>query len=136
MDKSNSKRYIKLNEDKGFSIIEALIAISIFSIGFMALTANIWSATSTTRTTAYADQSIVATQDMMEILSVLPIDHDNLDGGTYDIEKKDGTIEVEWETLNATDTDGDGSPDFKTIAIRAFSQDELRMQTYYRRKIH
>lgn len=127
---------IGLSDNSGFSLIEALISIAIFSIGFMALTTTIWSSVQSTRTTAYADQSVFAGQDMIEILASIPIDHDNLDAGTHEITKDNETIEIEWEMLNPEDADGDGSADFKTIAIRVFSQGELKMQSYYRRLIN
>lgn len=116
--------------------MEALIAISIFSIGFMALTAMIWSGSRTTASTARADLSIMAGQDILESLSSMPITHDQLDGGEYEIQKADQLIKVQWEALDFTDADDDGRPDFKTIVIRAFSQDDLRMENYYRRKIN
>jgi predicted secreted protein len=70
------------------------------------------------------------------MLSTIPIDHDALDGGTYEINQNDGTVEIEWETLDFEDADDDGTPDFKTMAIRVFSQGELKMQSYYRRIIN
>lgn len=134
MDTNNEK--LILTTDQGFSIIEALIAISIFAIGFMALSTTIWSASKTTRTSAYADMSVMAAQDMVEMLSIIPIDHNSLDVGTYEIKRYDETIEIDWEILNATDPDGDGTPDYKTIAIQVSGEDKLRMQGYYRRQIN
>lgn len=126
----------RFNNKQGFTIIEALIAISLFSIGFMALTALIWSGSSTTANTARADLTIMAGQDILESLSSMPITHDKLDGGEYEIQKEDQLIRVQWEALDFTDADDDGRPDFKTIVIRAFSQGDLRMENYFRRKIN
>lgn len=122
--------------NKGFSLIEVLVAISIFSIGFMALTATIWSASRTTRTTSYADMTMMEGQDMVEVLSVIPIDHDTLTEGSHVVEKNGGLLRVEWEILNPVNFDGVGGDDFKTIAISVFNQDQdrLMMKSYYRRR--
>lgn len=124
------------HNDNGFSLIEVLIAISLFSIGFMALTATIWSASSTTRTTSYADMTMMEGQDMVEVLSVIPIDHDTLDQGSHVMEKNGGLLRVEWEVLDPVDFDNIGTDDFKTIAISVFNQeqDRLMMKSYYRRR--
>lgn len=80
------------NNKQGFSIIEALIAISLFSIGFMALTTLVWSGSKTTAITARADLSIMAGQDILESLSVMPMGHAKLDGGEYEFQKADQFI--------------------------------------------
>lgn len=136
MERNKTKYIRQVNNNQGFTIIEALIAISIFSIGFMALTATLWSSSSTSANTARSDLSIMAGQDIIESLSAMPIDHDELDGGKYEIQKANQLIKVEWEAMDFSDADSDGTPDFKTIVVRAFSQDELRMENYYRHKIN
>ena len=137
MNKIRQQLVAPIKSKAGFTIIDALLAISIFSVGFLALTATMWSASNTSRTTARADSSVITGQEMVERLSVLPIDHADLASATlFHIAPDEETVEVEWEALNATDTDSDGTPDFTTIAIRVFSQGELRMQSYYRRRVN
>jgi prepilin-type N-terminal cleavage/methylation domain-containing protein len=125
------------HHNEGFTIIEVLVAISLFSIAFMALTTAILAAGRTTRATDFADQSVMAGQESVEMLSVIPIDNVDLDGGTVnEIERNQATLKLEWEALDPVDSDGDGTDDYKTIALRAFSQGKLTMQTYYRRQIN
>ncbi len=132
-----------IDDCRGFSLIEALIAIAILSIGLMALTATIWSSSQSARKTKYSDSAILGGQEWVEMLSVLPIDHDSLDPGQHLNYSpiSDDSAKVEWEVINATDVDSDGTPDFKTIAISVYSRDkfsegELKMRSYYRRKIN
>lgn len=115
-----------LNDDRGFSLIEVLIAISIFSIGFMALMATVWSATSSTRTTVFSDHSVMEGQNSLELLSAIPIDDNRLDSGKHEISSSNGMLEVEWEVT-------DVSNDFKTIAVKVYRDGELKMRNYYRR---
>jgi prepilin-type N-terminal cleavage/methylation domain-containing protein len=125
------------HHNEGFTIIEVLVAISLFSIAFMALTTAILAAGRTTRATDFADQSVMAGQESVEMLSAIPIDNVDLDGGTVnEIERNQATLKLEWEALDPVDSDGDGTDDYKTIALRAFSQGKLTMQTYYRRQIN
>jgi prepilin-type N-terminal cleavage/methylation domain-containing protein len=135
MCKNRLRPNLPHNND-GFTIIEVLVAISLFSIAFMALTTAIWTAGQTTRKTDFADQSVMAGQESIEMLSAIPITNADLDGSEYEIEKNQATMKLEWQAVDAVDSDGDGVDDYLTIALRVFSQDELRMQTYYRRQIN
>jgi len=136
MDQMKIRCIRRFHNKQGFTIIEALIAISIFSIGFMALTTVIWSGSSSTATTARADLAIMAGRDILERLSAMDMGHADLDGGEYEVQKAERMIKVKWKALDFSDPDKDGSMDFKTIVIRAFSRNELRMETYYRHKIN
>jgi len=135
MHKINRRTYV-LHNDEGFTIIEVLIAVSIFSIAFLALTAVILDASKTARATNIADQSIMVGQESIEMLSSLPIDDDDLDGTIYEIEIDQPPLTLEYEAYNPVDSDGDGTSDFITISVRVFSNDNLKMQTYYRRQIN
>lgn len=132
---SEDKKYstVELNES-GFTIIEVLVAIAIFSIMFMGLTTVIWSATTNFRTTAYADDSIVNGQDAVEMLSVIDIANvTSLAGGTV---LTRGDQKIQYRVLG---TNGN----FKTIAMEVYHStdaillpSELRMKTYFRRMIY
>ncbi len=128
----------KLN-DKGFTIIESLIAIAIFSVVFMALTSGIWSATSNLRTTSFADESVITGQDVVEALSVIDISNVTT---TPLVTRGDQLIT--YTIVDGQDVDGDGTNDFLTIAITVFHDkdgdgaadaDELKMKSYYRRSV-
>lgn len=121
------------------SLIGSLIAMAVFSIGFMSLTSVIWSSTGNVRTTWSCDQAVMAGQDVMEILSV--IDIRDVDTAPDPLEM--GSQRVEWKVLNPVDVDEDGRDDFKTIMLRVYhsedndlSSDKLRMQACFRRKTY
>ncbi len=121
---------------RGFSLIEALIAISILSIGFMALTTTLWSSSWSTRTAAFADDSVMKGQEWIERLSVIPIDEDSrLNAGeTHEKSTKtpNGTpLVIKYEIKDEED-------DFKTIEFKVYHEKdegdlELKMEGSYRR---
>lgn len=133
---SEDKKYstVELNES-GFTIIEVLVAIAIFSIMFMGLTTVIWSATTNFRTTAYADDSIVNGQDAVEMLSLIDIANvTSPAGGTVVLAR--GDQKIQYRVLG---TNGN----FKTIEMEVYHStdanllpSELRMKTYFRRMIY
>ena len=122
-------------DNSGFTIIESLVAIAIFSIAFMALSTGIWSATTNFRTTSYADDSVMNSQDVIEMLSVIEIN--DVTGAGVVVPRGDDQM-IRYSILNP----GAGG-DFKTIAIEVYHSDdavllpsELRMKTYYRRMVY
>ncbi|MCP4551836.1 MAG: prepilin-type N-terminal cleavage/methylation domain-containing protein [Bacteroidetes bacterium] len=132
---SEDKKYsnVELNES-GFTIIEVLVAIAIFSIMFMALTTTIWSATASFRTATYADDSIVNGQDAVEMLSVIDTANVTSPAGGTVLTRGDQKI-----LYRVLATNGN----FKTIAMEVYySTDanllpsELKMKTYFRRMIY
>ena len=66
MDEKKRKIFNVLLTDKGFTIIEAVIGVAIFSIGFLAITAVMFSSSNLTRNTVYADWSVMAGQEAVE----------------------------------------------------------------------
>jgi prepilin-type N-terminal cleavage/methylation domain-containing protein len=117
-------------QSKGFSLIEVLIAMAIFSIGFMAVTTAIWSFSQTSRTTFYMGASIFEGQEFVEYASRLSdLEHFNIpDIGVYG-----ENIEVECNIINETD-------DFRTLDVRVFQVSpsgdrSMKMRTVCRQKI-
>lgn len=128
-----------INNSKGVSLISSLMAMAVFSIGFMSLTSVLWSSAGNLRTTWSCDQAVMAGQDVMEILSVIDI----ADVDTAPVPLGLGCSRVKWEVLNPADVDNDGRDDFKTIMLRVYhsqdndlSSDKLRMLACLRRKTH
>ena len=125
----------KLN-DHGFTMVESLIGLALFSLIFMALTSGIWSATQTLRVASYADDSVIHGQDIVEMLSVIDITDVTSPAGASALVIRGNQI-IQYDIVN---TNGD----FKTIAISVFHSEndavpdpgELRMKTYYRRMIY
>lgn len=119
-------------------MIEVLIALAIFSIGFMAITASVIAASGVNRTTAVADQAVFWGQDMTESLAGIPLDAPGLDsGGVQTILR--GEQKAEITVFDAVDRDNNGRDDFKTIGLRVWVKRGdvyiLRMENYYRRAV-
>ena len=124
--------------NKGFTLIESVIAISIFSIGFLALTAVMMSSSNITRDTAYADWSVMSGQETVEMLTLLDMDEDVLSDGAHEPEGSanpaSAKTTIDYAVYDSSDADSDGTDDFKTIAITVAVNDELRLQSFYRRQ--
>ncbi len=125
--------------DKGFTLIDSLVAIAIFSIGFMALTAVMISSSKTTRGTVYADWSVMSGQETVEMLTVLDMNQNVLSDGAHqpggaDTNPEAAKTAIDYRVYDATDVDGDGTNDFVTIAYSATADNELRLQGFYRRQ--
>lgn len=127
--------FLKCN-NKGFSIIEVLIAASVFSIGFMAITAVLWCSAGNLRLSQFCDRAVLTGQETVEILSSMDID---------DVQSAEKPLRIrgqilDWNVCGKKDIDKDGFPDFKTIEVRVYdgqdeavlSDDSLYMNTYYR----
>ena len=131
----NDQDYNKLKlNDHGFTLIESLVAIAIFSVMFMALTTAIWSATTNFRTTSYADESVVNGQDAVEMLSVINVLNVTSPAGGFLLTRGDQKI-----LYRVVGTNGN----FRTIAMEVYhsidavlTPDELRSKTYYRRMVY
>lgn len=124
------------NDQKGLGLIETLIAVSVFCLGFLALSAVIWSSVGNVRNAWFCDEAVMAGQDAMERLSVIGLE------AVQDAAapEESGNQKIVWDVFDPVDVDGDGNPDFKTIVLRVYhsdderlSDDELRMQACYRR---
>jgi type IV pilus assembly protein PilV len=89
------------NDQKGFSLIEILIAMTIFAIGVLALAqmqvtairGNAFSSTTTDGTTL--------AQDRIERLMTTPYDDANLNAGNHGPETQ-GVYNVSWNVVNDT----------------------------------
>ncbi len=129
-----------LMADRGFSLIEMLIALAVFSIGFLAVTAGVIAASKTNRTTAAADQAVMWGQDLTEIMAGIPLDASCLDvvePGEDALTIIQGDRKAEITVFDAGDMDNDGRADFKTIGLKVWvkkgGQFSLRLENYYRR---
>lgn len=79
-----------IDDDKGFTLIEALIAIAIFSIGFLAVGALQVNALNKTNSSRRVTEALTLAEDQVEWLRAMPFydDREDLDG--------DGTVE-DWD---------------------------------------
>jgi prepilin-type N-terminal cleavage/methylation domain-containing protein len=127
-----------LETESGFSMIEVLIALGIFSIGFMAITASVIASSGVNRTTAMADQAVFWGQEMTENLAGIPLDAPDLDDGSVQtILRGDQMAEI--TVFDAADRDSNGRDDFKTIGLKVWVKKgdafSLRMENYCRRAL-
>ncbi len=128
----------KKEAQAGFSMIEVLIALSIFAIGFMAITSSVIAGSNAGRTTAMADQAVFWGQQITENLAGIPLDAPDLDGGgPLTIVRENQKAEI--TVFDAVDTDGNGKDDYKSIGLKVWVKKgdayALRMENYYRRSV-
>ena len=140
MNKINFNEIELNNNENGFTLIEVLIAIAIFSICMTAMTAGIINAHNNYRTSYFADQAVMAGQERIEMLAIMNIAQVVDPAGDIDI--GDG-LKLRYTIENEVDADGDGINDFATVAMEVFysvdnnlTNDELRMKSYLRRSIY
>ena len=113
-EESNSK-----SDQRGFSLIETMIALAIFSIGLLAVASlQITALTGTTKAGKITDATTVAT-DRIELLSGLDFTDSDLTAGTTH-QITTGNCTVVWN-ITDVDFDADGDTDAKQISMTASS---------------
>lgn len=90
---------IRKSGDQGFTLIEVLIALSIFSIGILAVANLQISSTNHTTSARKHTEAVTWAGDLIEFLTVLDYDDGNLDAGTHQI--IEGIYTIDW---NVTDS--------------------------------
>lgn len=102
--------------DSGFTLIEILIALSIFAIGVLAVATLQVSAHLENRNSADITQaSNLATGQLEEIIH-LPFLHSTLDPAANPHSKSSGKFLIEWRVANA-DLNSDGVVESKTVDL-------------------
>jgi prepilin-type N-terminal cleavage/methylation domain-containing protein len=116
MDDYQLGKYRRISNLKGFTLVEVLIAIAIFSIGFFAITAmqihSINGNSSARRTT----EATILAEAQLERLLGLPYSHNDLDPGLNPHQVTQNPYTMSWD-VTETDLDGDGTNDSKTVNI-------------------
>jgi len=103
----------------GFTLIEMMIAISIFAIGFLAIGSLQIAASKTNRTGSEITQAATIATDQMERLLLLPFDDPDLDTAANPLPNPpltQGKYNVQW-VVTDTDLDGDLINDAKIINL-------------------
>jgi type IV pilus modification protein PilV len=86
------------NNNQGFTLIEILIATSIFAIGFLAVAAMQISASKSTRRAVEVTEATAIASDQMERLMSLPFDDDKLVTGATHSDTQD-KYNLQWEVV-------------------------------------
>ncbi len=109
--------------EKGFSIVEALIALAIFSIGIIAVASLQLNAKLQSRNSAEITEASAIGTTQMEELIQLPYNHNWLDPAQSPHSRTFGKYEISW-IVTFSDLNGDGADDSKNVEI-AVSYDRL-----------
>ena len=110
----------KRDSDSGYTLIETMIAMAIFAIGFLAIASLQFAASKTNRAGSdYTQASTIAT-DQLERLMVLPYDDPDLDSAANPHpdppDDKQGKYNIQW-MVTETDLNADGLNDAKIVNI-------------------
>jgi len=106
------------NNHSGFTIIEVMIAVSIFAIGFLAISSLQFSASKNNRTASEVTQAVTIATDHMERMMVLPFHHIDLDTNPtlnpHSVTQ--GKYGIQWIVIDS-DLNVDGINDAKTVTM-------------------
>ena len=104
--------------DRGYTLIEIMIAISIFAIGFLAIAYMQITASKNNRTGSEITEAANIATDRIEMLMVLPFDDPLLDPAANPHppapDNTQGKYSIQW-IITDTDLDGNGTDDSKVI---------------------
>jgi len=123
------KHNLSIKENKGFTIVEVMISLAIFSIGFLAYSGLQLSATKANTKARWLTQAMTCATDRAEQLLDLPYAHADLTAGAHSLaadadeidNNSDGRIDEPGESgplnFSWTVTDGATLNNVKTINI-------------------
>lgn len=102
--------------DKGFTLIEMLIAISIFAIGFLAVASLQISAGKNNRTASETTAAVNIASDRMEQLMGVSFDNALVDPAANPHLDNQGKYNIQW-VVTDTDLNVDGEDDAKIVNL-------------------
>ena len=101
---------------KGFTLIEVLIVIAIFSIGLLAVAAMQMTSTKGNASARRITEATALAENQIENLMQLPYDHADLNPANNTHGGPQGPYTVNWDA-DEVDLDADGTNDSKTIDV-------------------
>jgi len=113
--KPHCNLYDKIN-DNGFTIIEMLIAMSIFAIGFLAVASLQIYAGKSNRTASDITNAVNIASDQMERLMGIEFNDADLDPASNPHLDNQGKYSIQWDVTN-TDLNADGVNDAKIVNL-------------------
>jgi prepilin-type N-terminal cleavage/methylation domain-containing protein len=114
-----SFKLVRLNQ-RGYSLIEVLIALGIFAIGFLAVASMQVSANLGTRNACEVSEAYALAANQMENLMLVPFDEDggDLDPAKNPHQVSNGKYMIEWSVADS-DLNADGINEAKTVQLSA-----------------
>lgn len=103
-------------DDRGFTFIEVLIVIAIFSVGVLAVAAMQVTAINTNASARMSGEATALAANQLEVLMALNYGHADLNPAGNPHEVVEGAYTVNW-IVTDSDIDGDGNNDSKTISV-------------------
>ena len=103
-------------DDRGFTFIEVLIVIAIFSIGVLAVAVMQVAAINTNTSARLSGEATALAANQLESLMILDYGHADLNPANNPHQIVEGAYTVNW-IVTDSDIDGDGSNDSKTISV-------------------
>ena len=102
--------------NKGFSLIEVLIALAIFSIGVLAVTSLQVSASLQSRNSSEITEASAIAFNQMEELMLIPFNHNDLDPAFNPHLLNSGKYSIQWTSI-ASDLNSDTINESKTVEL-------------------
>ena len=106
----------KPSDNRGFTFIEVLIVLAIFSIGVLAVAAMQVTSISANASARMSGEATALATNQVEALMALPYDHDDLKPADNPHGFNQGAYAINWN-VTESDVDGDGTNDSKTIIV-------------------
>jgi prepilin-type N-terminal cleavage/methylation domain-containing protein len=120
MARSRIRRFSRKNRCEGFTLIEVMVAISIFAIGFLAISSLQFSSSRNNRTASEVTAAVTIATDHMERIMALEFDDPSgdldTDPGVNPHEDADGKYDIQWVVTDA-DLDDDTVNDAKLVNL-------------------
>ena len=103
-------------DERGFTFVEVLIVIAIFSIGVLAVAVMQVTAINTNTSARLSGEATALAANQLEALMNLNYEHADLNPDNNPHEVVEGAYTITW-IVTESDIDGDGSNDSKTIVV-------------------
>ena len=115
LQKQSNKRGAQIGY-QGYTLIEVLIAIAIFSIGFLAIAAMQTTSVQGNASARRVTEATALAENQIESLLELPYDDNDLDPALNPHEVTQGPYTINWNVTDS-DLDADGANDAKIISV-------------------